>query len=191
MSLFDKVNESFSRLLDKPVSSSRYIALSLDDTLKLETCVCVLIESQSFCLWSIATMFEFLKDANCVPGDSIFRQLISSMTTTHNFQAKASISVAAFLQQVRRESFFSHLPGSTHLSVKRALLSTPSSSDLFDEEVIRLSLTQVKDDCQLSLSKNLSSLKGGKQSASSSSSPGPRRRDSSSASSSSRSRGFS
>ena len=59
-----KVSESFSQLLDKPMPSSRYVALSLDDTFKLETCVCGLIESQSFFLWSIATMFEFLKEAN-------------------------------------------------------------------------------------------------------------------------------
>ena len=186
-----KVNESFSRLLDKPVSSSRYVALSLEDTSKLETCMCGLIESQSFSLWSIVTMFEFLKDANCVPEDSIFRQLIVSMTTALNSQAKASFSVAAFLQQALRESFVSHLPGSTHPSVKHALLSTPSSSDLFDEEVIRYSLTQVEDDSRLSLLKNLSSPKGGNQSASTSSPSGRRRCDSSSASSSSRSREFS
>ena len=59
-----KVNKSFSQLLDKPVLSSRYVALSLDDTAKLETCVYNLLESQSFSLWALATMFEFLKDAN-------------------------------------------------------------------------------------------------------------------------------
>ena len=126
-----------------------------------------------------------------MPEDSVFRQLIVSMTTTFNSQAKSSFSVAAFLQQVRRESFVSHLLGSTQPSVKHALLSTPSLSALFDEEVIRSSLTQVKDDSQLSLLKNLSSLKGGKQSASTSSSSGPRCCDSSSASSSSRSCSFS
>ena len=162
------------------MSSSRYIALSLDDTAKFETCVCGLIEFQSFSLWSVATMFEFLKVANCVPEDSVFRQLITSMTTALKSQAKASFSAAAFLQQVHRESFVSHLLGSTHPSIKHTLHSTPSKSALFDEEVIRNLLTQVKDDSQLSLLKNLSSLKGGKQSASTSSSSGRCRRDSSS-----------
>ena len=92
---------------------------------------------------------------------------------------------------MHRESFVSHLLGSTHPSVKHALLSTPSSSNFFDEEVIQPSLTQVKDASQLSLLKNLSSLKGRKQSASTSFSSGPRRCDSSSASSFSLSRCFS
>ena len=78
----------------------------------------------------------------------------------------------------------SHLPGSTYPSVKHALVLTPSMSTLFSEEVIRASLTQVKDDSQLSLLKNLSSLKGGGKSASSSSSSGCRHRDASSLSSS-------
>ena len=102
-----------------------------------------------------------------------FRQLITSITTVLNSQAKASFSLAAFLQQVRRESFVSHLTGSTHPSMKHSLISTPSTSALFDEEVIRNSLTQVRDDSQLLLLKNLSSLKGGKQLASTSSSSGP------------------
>ena len=42
----------------------------------------------------------------------------------------------------------SHLVGSTH-----ALLSTPSASALFDEDVILQSLTQLRDDSQLSLLK--------------------------------------
>ena len=87
-----KVNERFSRLLDKPVFSSRYVAFSLEDTSKLEACVLGFIESQSFSLWSIATMFEFLKDANCLPEDSIFHQLIASMTAALNSQDKAPFS---------------------------------------------------------------------------------------------------
>ena len=77
--------------------------------------------------------------------DAIFRQLIANMTTVLSLQAKASFSVVTILQQVRRESFISHLPGCTHGSVKLALFSTLSMSALFDE-VIRNSLTQVKHD---------------------------------------------
>ena len=177
-----KLNESFSHLLDKPVVSFRHVALSISDIAKLETCVRGLVESQSFSLWSIATMFEFLKDSNCVPEDSVFRQLIASMTTALTSQAKTSFLVTTFLQQVFKESYVSHLPGSTHDSVKHALLLTPSTSALFSEEVIRASLTQVKDDSQLSLLKNLSALKGGGKLTSTSSSSGYRRRDASSSS---------
>ena len=83
------------------------------------------------------------------------------MTATLSSQAKASFSVVAILQQVRKEPYASHLPGSTHISVKHSLLSVPSTSTLFSEEVIHALLTQVKDDSQLYLLKNLSSLKGG------------------------------
>ena len=181
---------SFSRLLDKPVSSSRYVALSLDDTSKLETCVRGQIESQSFSLCALVTVFEYLKDANCVLDDAVFSQLVSSMTMALNYQAKVSFSVATFLQQVRQWSLVLHLPGSTHASVKHALLVHPSSFSLFDDEFIHSSLTQVKDDSQLLLLKNLSSLKGGKLSASTASTSGHHRHDSSYSSSSSHPRNF-
>ena len=149
------------------------------------------MKSHSFSLWSVATMFELIKDSNCVPEDSVFRQLISSMTTALTSQAKASFSIAAFLQQVKKESYVSHFPGSTHPSVKHALLSIPSTSTLFSREVICSLLTQVKDDSQLSLFKNLYLLKGWDKSASTSSSSGYCRRDLSSSSSFSRGHGFS
>ena len=89
-----KVNKSFSWLLDKAVSSSRYVALSVDDTARLETCIRSLIESQSFSLWALATKFEFLKDIKCVPEDDVFHQLVASMTMVLNSQAKATFSAA-------------------------------------------------------------------------------------------------
>ena len=46
-----KLNEKFSRLLDKQVSSLRYLAMTLDETTKLETCIRGQLESQSFSLW--------------------------------------------------------------------------------------------------------------------------------------------
>ena len=145
-----------------------------------------MIESQSFALWALATVFEFLRDSNCVPEDPMFGHLVSSRTMAINARTNASFSVAAFLQHKRRETYVSHLV-STHSLVKHTHISTPSSSELFDEEVIRSSLTQVKDDSQLSLLWNLSSLKGEKQSASPSSSSGQRRLGSSAFPSSSRS----
>ena len=93
-----KLNESFSQLLDKPVASSHYVTLSLDGITKLETCVRGFVEVQLFSLWSIATMFEFLKDSNCVPEDSVFRQLISMTRGPHhpgeNYLLPSGVSAA-------------------------------------------------------------------------------------------------
>ena len=149
----------------------------------MESCVRGPVEAQSFSLWSIAAMFEFLKDSNCVPEDSSFRQLISSLTKALTTQARTSYYLQQFLQQTKCDSYVSHLPGFTPQSVKCALLTTPSSQKLFSKDVILTSLTQVTNDSQLSLLKNLSSLKGGGKSASSSSPSGFRLRDSSSFSS--------
>ena len=52
-----KLNESFLRLLDRQVSSSRYLTMTLDESTKLETCIRVQLESQSYSLWVIATIF--------------------------------------------------------------------------------------------------------------------------------------
>ena len=42
-----KINESFSCLLSKPVSTSRYVSISLVDSAKLEACIHGQLESQS------------------------------------------------------------------------------------------------------------------------------------------------
>ena len=91
-----------------------------------------------------------------------------------NSQAKASFLAASFLKQKQREMLVSHLLSMTHASVKHALLTSHSSSSLFAKDVIRDSLTQVKEDSQLKLLKNHSSNRRGKQTASSASILGQR-----------------
>ena len=131
-----KLNESFSQLLEKTLASSCTIALSLDETCKLEMCLRGMIESQSFSLWALSAVFKFLRDSNCVPDDSSFGHLVGSMTTAISAQAKASFAATSFLQQKRRETYVSHLPVSTHRSVKHALFMTLLSTELFAEDVI-------------------------------------------------------
>ena len=150
-----KLNESFSRLLEKMLAASRSIALSLNETCKLERCLRGMIESQSFAPGALSAVFEFLHYSNCVPDNPLFGHPVSSMTVAINLQAKASFSAATFLQHKRRETYVSHLPVATHPSVKHTLLSTLSSMELFNEDVIQSSLTQVKDDSQLLLLRNL------------------------------------
>ena len=125
-----------------------------------------------------------------MPDDPAFGHIIGSMTTAINAQAKASFGATTFQQQKHRETYMSHLPVPTHQSVKLALLMTPLSKELFSEDVITSSLTQVMGDSQLSLLRNPSS-KSGKQSASPASSSGHRCSGSSAGRFSSRSRPFS
>ena len=180
-----KVNDIFSQLLTKTVSLSRSLSLVLDDSVKLEACIHGQIQSQSFSLWAVAAVFEFLKVSNCVPEDPVFNQLVMSMMDAINAQVRAAFTSASFLKQKCREAIVSLLPASTHGSVKLVLLTTPSSSSLFSDEVIKASLTKVKEDLQIKLLSNLSLHRGGKQSASAAASSG-RSRGSSSSSSSSR-----
>ena len=93
----------------------------------------------------MASVFAFPKDSGCAPEDDIFHQLISSLTMSLNSQAKASFSAASFLKQKRRETLVSHLPSVTHASVNHARLTSPSLSSLFAEDMIRDSLTRVKE----------------------------------------------
>ena len=97
-----------------------------------------MIESQSFILWALAAVFEFLSNANCVPEDPLFGHLVSSMTTAINVQAKASFSAAAFLQHKGHEMYVSQLPLLTHSFVKHALLSTLSPSELLTRRLFTL-----------------------------------------------------
>ena len=143
------VNEQFSQLLDKPLLSSRHIRISIDECAQLETCICGLVESQSFSSWTMASVFAFLRDSNLAPEDQGFHKLVSSLSVALNSQAKASFAAAEFLKQKRRETFVSHLPSHTHDSVRNALLSSKSSSSLFLDEVVENSFGQVKDDSQL------------------------------------------
>ena len=164
------VNDQFSRLLDKPLSSSRHVTVSLEECARLETCVRCLVESQLYSSWAMAAMFAYLREAGVAPEDDPFHRLVSSLSVSLNPQAKASLSEAAFLKQKRRETHVSHLSSSAHDSVRQALVSSSSNESLFSEEVIAKSLSQVKGDSQILLLKNLSSQRGVKGSASSASS---------------------
>ena len=137
------VNDQFSRLLDKPLSSSRHVSFSLEKCSRLETCIRGLVESQSYSSWAMAVVFAFLREAGVVPEDESFHRLVSSLSVALNSQAKASLSAAAFLKQKRRETYVCHLPSSTHESVRQALLSSPSAESLFSDVVIAKSLGQV------------------------------------------------
>ena len=166
------------------------MSISLEEMTKLETCIRGIIESQSFSFWALASVFAFLKDFGCVPKEAIFQQHISSLQMSLNSQAKASFASTSFLKQKRWETLVSHLPTVVRASVKHALLTSPSSSSLFSEDVIQESLTQVKEDTHLKLFKNFSSSWGGKQTASSASSSGQRHGFFSTSSSSSSSSAF-
>ena len=170
-----KVNKSVYRLLDKPVASSWYVSLFLDECAKLKSCIRGFIKSQSFSFWALATVFAFLKDSGCEPECDIFHRLVTSLTVLLNSQAKAAFSATSFMKQKCRETLVLHLLVVTHASVKHALVTTPSSDTLFAEEVIRDSLTQVREDSQLTLLKNLSFGKGGKGFTLSTSTSGQRR----------------
>ena len=111
------VNDQFSRLLDKQLSSSRHVSISLEECSRLENCIRGLVESQSYSSWAMAAVFAFLHEAGVVPEDESFHRLVSSLSVALNSQAKASLSSASFLKQKRRETYVSHLPSSTHDSV--------------------------------------------------------------------------
>ena len=101
--------------------------MSLDECVKLESCVCGLVEAQSFSFWALATVFAFLKDSGCAPDNNIFYHLVTSLTVSLNAEAKAAFSATNFMKQKHRETLVSNLPVATHASVKHALLTTPSS----------------------------------------------------------------
>ena len=142
----------------------------------MESCLRGLVGSQSYTSWAMASLFAFLRGAGLSPSNEGFIRVVSSLSGALTAQAKASYAAAAFLKQVRRETYVAHLPAHTHDSVKLALLSTPSEESLFSKEVIQRSLRQVRDDSQLQLLRNLSSQKSEKGSASSSSASAQRRR---------------
>ena len=66
----------FSLLLDGPIATSRSVSFSFDELAKLESCLRGMIESQSFSLWALTSVFTFLKDYGCVPKEDSFHQLI-------------------------------------------------------------------------------------------------------------------
>ena len=170
------LNPQFSCLLNKSVPTSRYVSLSLEDCAQLEACMRGLVGSQSYVSWAMASIFVFFRDSGLSPSDEAFNKIVSSLSVALTAQEKASYAASAFLKQIRRETYVTHLPAHTHDSVKHALLSTPSEDSLFSEEVIQRSLGQVRDDSQLQLLRNLSTQRSEKGSASSSSTPAQRRR---------------
>ena len=78
-----------------------HVALLVDDVLDFETYVRGLVEAQFFFLWSVATLFEFLRDSECVPQDSVISQLSSSVFRALAAQVWTTYSPLLVLQQLR------------------------------------------------------------------------------------------
>ena len=96
------VDDQFFRLLDKQLSSSQHVSLSLEECSRLENCVRGLVKSQSYSSWAMAAVFAFLCETGVVPEDESFHRLVSSLSVALNSQAKVSLSAASFLKQKRR-----------------------------------------------------------------------------------------
>ena len=62
----------------------------------LDACLRGMIESLSFSLWTVASIFFSLEDSGCIPEKDIFLQLISSLTVFLNLQATTSFASASF-----------------------------------------------------------------------------------------------
>ena len=54
-------------------------------------------------LFALATVSDYIKDVNCVPDNDLFSQLVSSMTTAINSQAKASFGCGLFAAEEARD----------------------------------------------------------------------------------------
>ena len=92
--------------------------------------------------WRTPTVFRMIP---------FLTSLLRAITEAINDQARAVFSSASFRKQKRQEALLSHLPPHTHEYVKLALLATPSSS-LFFDDIIKKSLTQMKEDSQIKTS---------------------------------------
>ena len=125
-----------------------------------------MLESLSFSLWTVTSVFAFLEDSGYIPEEDIFLQLIFQPYGVPQFAGYDLISVCFLSEADVMETLVAHLPSVTHASVKHTFLTSPSSSPLFAEAVIRDSLTQVKEDSRLELLLNLFSSRGGMQTAS-------------------------
>ena len=78
------VKDQFSRLLDKPLASSRHVTLSLEECSHLETCVRGLVESQSYSSWAMAAVFACLREAGIALEDDSSYRLVSSLSVSLN-----------------------------------------------------------------------------------------------------------
>ena len=150
-------NISLSKLLVRNITEKMCISLSLEDARKMESMLMAAQESQSFSMWLIGALLNYIKSTGYTPPDvtlfeRICRSFSSAQVRSHAFMLK----LQAFLTMNRRNLYLAHAPPSLGTGQKRRLLSeTPFGRDLFNEETLDTVIKEHQGDVNASTNQNL------------------------------------
>ena len=150
-------NPSLSRLTVRNVNEKNSLSLPLEDARKMESMLLAAQESQSFSMWLIGALLNYIKSTGYTPPDvTMFERICKSFTSGQVRSHAFMLKLQAFLAVSRRQLYLSHAPPSLDVSQKKRLLSeSPFNRDLFNDETLELMIKEHQGDVNASTNQNL------------------------------------
>ena len=141
-------NKEIERKLQSQVNSKRTVPLSVDSCRRIEQQMLYQRDMSSFMNWMIQVMMNMFFDPDIDHRTSpLFQQVVQSLQLVSDSQGRSAAAVYGMMQLSRRELFVSHLPCHVPRASKDDLLASPLSRDsLFDSEVVKRVLDNLKED---------------------------------------------
>ena len=134
---FVPINDEFEALLDKPISNSRLVSISLKECSMLETSARSQSEALSHSMWVLSGLLGLIRRDGYLPSDPLlFQQLVRSVSMGLANQANFAASYTTYFVKKRRDLLLAHLPPVFQDVQKKALSKAPTcfSSSLFPPE---------------------------------------------------------
>ena len=155
------VNPDFSRISKhKTILKSCASSVNLTDLEKLDRASRSMLAGQSQNFWLLSSLLAQLREEGYKPADpTLFDKNIATLSASLASQTALSAGVSEFVAATRQESYLAHTSCLIVESVKRDLLVAPGiDSLLFNQPLLEIVVTTIKEDSLISSTASLASL---------------------------------
>ena len=137
----------------------------MDKITKLEGCLQLIQENQSFSLWLFSTLFEYLDEVGFkAPDPDVYAKLSDCFCHSMVNQSTISHYLSAFFVATRRDHIMQDLPSSVSNTQRHRLAaSSPFNEVLFDPDTLARVTEEYKGDMNLGAQVALTTLAKGPQ----------------------------
>ena len=134
------INPAFLSIITKSLPTSRHVAVSLKEWVRVETQVLTLLHRLNHAMWGISGLLHFTKAQGLEPDAAgMLQQFVKSISMAHASIADTVCDLLAWLAAKRRAFYISHLPSTVqdHHKTRLKLGPVVSSEFLFPPDEVK------------------------------------------------------
>ena len=152
-----EANPSLNRLTSRTVTDKMCVSITMEDMKRMESLLISMQEGQSFSMWLMGAILNYIKSCGFVPPDiQMFERMCHSFTSSQVRSHAFMLKLQAYFEISCRKLYLSHTPPSLNDSQKNILLSHPTfSKELFNEGVLEQIIKEHQGDVNTSSNQSI------------------------------------